>query len=115
MTGAESMGKRGDGAMQEENKPDRYVSFAGIEGDQNSIALMAMLRSYIDDPLTSNPFWEKFKDKLARVGRPELNGGRCLDELFLIHSYINNIRELFENHDDLPALELLEKIEMESC
>jgi hypothetical protein len=49
------------------------------------------------------------------IGQPDLNGGRCLDELFLIHSYINNIRELFESYDDLPALALLEKIEEESC
>ena len=51
----------------------------------------------------------------AKVGQPEQNGGRSLDELFLIHSYINNIRELFEDNDDLPALKLLEQIETESC
>ena len=101
--------------MQVEIKPDRYVSFVGIEGDKNSLELVHLLRRYIDGPLLGNPFWEKFKEKLARVGQPDLNGGRCLDELFLIHSYINNIRELFEEHDDLPALELLEKIETESC
>ena len=101
--------------MQEENKPDRYVSFAGIEGDKNSLELVGMLRRYIDDTRWSNAFWDKFKDKLARVGQPDLNGGRCLDELFLIHSYINNIRELFEDQEDLAALALLEKIETESC
>ena len=101
--------------MQQENKPDRYVSFAGIEGDKNSLQLVVMLRRHIDHPEQSNPFWEKFKEKLALVGQPEQNGGRCLDELFLIHSYINNIRELFEFYQDLPALELLEKIETESC
>jgi N(2)-fixation sustaining protein CowN len=100
--------------MQEESKPDRYVSFAGIEGDKNSLELVTMLRTYIDDPDRGNPFWDKFKEKLARVGQPDLSG-RCLDELFLIHSYINNIRELFEFYEDLPALELLEKIETESC
>lgn len=101
--------------MQREQKPDRYVSFAGIQGDQNSLDLITMLRRHIDDPEKSNPFWEKFKEKLARVGQPEQNGGRCLDELFLIHSYINNIRELFEDEADLPALALLEQIELESC
>jgi len=101
--------------MQQEHKPDRYVSFAGIEGDKNSCELIAMLRRYLDDPLGSNAFWDKFKEKLAIIGQPEQNGGRCLDELFLIHSYINNIRELFEQYEDLPALSLLEKIETESC
>ena len=101
--------------MQQGNKPDRYLSFAGIEGDKNSQELMAMLRRHIDAPHKSNRFWEQFKAKLARVGQPDQNGGRGLDELFLIHSYINNIRELFEEYDDRPALTLLERIEAESC
>lgn len=101
--------------MHATNKPDRYVSFNGIEGDANARELMQMLRLHIDDPAKSNRFWELFRDKLTRVGQPDQNGGRCLDELFLIHSYINNIRELFEEYDDQPALALLEKIELESC
>ena len=99
----------------DEGRPDRYVSFAGIEGERNSQELIALLRRHIDLPGRSNPFWERFKEKLALVGQPEHNGGRSLDELFLIHSYINNIRELFEEHDDLAALALLEQIELESC
>ncbi|MDA8430745.1 MAG: N(2)-fixation sustaining protein CowN [Geobacteraceae bacterium] len=96
-------------------RPDRYVSFAGIEGDKNSRRLMEMLRVHIDDPHKSNRFWELFKDKLGRCGQPEQNGGRCLDELYLIHACINNIRELLELYDDQPALTLLEQIEAESC
>lgn len=101
--------------MQQAQKPDRYISFNGIEGDKNSRELMAMLRLHIDHPEKSNRFWELFKEKLNRVGQPSVNGERCLDELFLIHSYINNIRELFEEYDDQPALDLLERIEVESC
>jgi len=101
--------------MQQEQKPDRYVSFIGIEGESNSRKLMEMLRRHIDDPHKTNRYWELFKEKLARVGKPEENSGRSLDELFLIHAYINNIRELFEEHDDQPALALLEQIEIESC
>lgn len=101
--------------MQQVDKPDRYVSFAGIEGDRNSRELIALLRRHIDDPHKTNRFWELFKGKLERVGQPDENGGRCLDELFLIHSYINHIRDLLEQYDDLPALALLEQIELESC
>jgi hypothetical protein len=101
--------------MQHCRKPDRYVSFVGIEGEKNSCELMAMLRRHIDDPAKTNHFWDMFKEKLGRVGLTDQNGGRCLDELFLIHSYINNIRELFEEYEDLPALALLEQIETESC
>jgi len=101
--------------MQQEIKPDRYVSFVGIEGDKNSRELMVMLRRHIDDPPKSNRFWELFKGRLELVGKPDQSSGRCLDELYLIHAYINNIRELFEEYDDRPALELLERIEIESC
>ncbi len=101
--------------MQQERKPDRYVSFVGIEGDKNSRELIVMLRRHIDDPLKSNRFWEMFKGKLDLVGKPDENSGRCLDELYLIHAYINNISELFEQHEDEAALALLEQIETESC
>jgi N(2)-fixation sustaining protein CowN len=101
--------------MHQEYKPDRYVSFVGIEGDKNSQELIVMLRRHIDDPDKSNPFWDMFKEKLERVGKPDENNGRCFDELFLIHSYINNIFELFEEYNDQAALALLERIEAESC
>jgi N(2)-fixation sustaining protein CowN len=101
--------------MVQEEKPDRYVSFRGIEGESNSRELIAMLRRHIDDPEKTNRFWEQFKEKLARVGQPNENSGRCLDELFLIHSSINNLREFFEEQNDQPALALLGQIEEESC
>lgn len=96
-------------------KPDRYVTFKGIDGDGNARRLVAMLRHHIDDPAKSNLFWEKFRDKLATAGSADANGGRVLDELFLIHSYINNIRDLLEEHDDQEALALLQQLEAESC
>lgn len=101
--------------MRQKQQPDRYLSFAGIEGDRNSQELIALLRHHIDRPENGNRFWDAFKAKLALVGRPERNGGRCLDELFLIHCYLNDIRELLEEQDDQEALILLARIEMESC
>ena len=101
--------------MQLGVKPDRYVSFAGIDGDKNSRELIAMLRRHIDDPNKSNRYWELFKERLERVGQPDANSGRFLDELYLIHASINNIREIFEEYDDHAALALLGRIEEESC
>jgi len=94
---------------------DRYVSYKDIDCEGNSRHLMELLRRHIDDPAKSNPFWEKFKEKLARVGQPSVPGGSCHDELFLIHTYINNLYEIFEEYNDQPALELLEQIENECC
>ncbi len=94
---------------------DRYLSFKNIDCEGNSKKLIQLLRRHIDDPEKSNAFWEQFKTKLALVGKPEKNGGRCLDELFLIHTYINNFYEIFETYEDNEALELLERIERECC
>ncbi len=95
---------------------DRYKSFNGIDCEGNSKRLMTMLRRHIDDPAKSNPFWDRFREKLDLIGRiTPGKGQRCLDELFLIHSYINNLMELFEEFDDQEALALLEQIERECC
>ena len=102
------------GVSMKESKTDRYVTFKGIESDDNARSVIALLNRYIDDPAVSNLFWERFKQKLASISQ-EQTGGRRLDELFLIHSYINNIRELFEDYDDQEALSLLEQVEEESC
>jgi hypothetical protein len=98
-----------------ERKTDRYVTFKGIDGEGNSRRLLELLRKYIDDPATSNPFWEKFKTGLNRAGDASSGSGNRRDELLLVHSYINNIRELFEAHDDGEALGLLQQVEEESC
>ncbi len=94
---------------------DRYVTYKNIDCEGNSKQLMKMLRRHIDDPEKSNAFWEKFKEKLALVGKPAENNGRCLDELFLIHTYINNLYEIFEEYEDDEALALLDRIERECC
>ena len=63
--------------MQQETKPDRYVSFVGIEGDKNSRELMRMSRGHIDDPQKTNRFWELFTEKLDRVGKDLQQPGRA--------------------------------------
>lgn len=97
------------------NKPDRYVSFVGIDGDSNARKLVELLCHHIDDPAKTNRLWELFKGKLAKIKQPDATSGFSQDELYLIHAYINNIRELFELYDDQAALALLDQIEAESC
>ncbi|HEU0264777.1 MAG TPA: N(2)-fixation sustaining protein CowN [Geobacterales bacterium] len=98
-----------------DRKTDRYVTFKGIDGDGNARRLMGMLCHYIDDPAYANPFWERFKEKLALAATGTEHHGHRVDELFLVHSYINNIRELFEEQNDSEALHLLQQVELESC
>lgn len=92
-----------------ENKPDRYISFIGLDCDAKARELMTHVRRYIDDPEHTNAFWEYFKKKA------EGGSGKKPDELFLVHSNLNQIRELFEEHEDEVALKLLDKIEQECC
>jgi hypothetical protein len=89
--------------------PDRYVSFKEIDCDGNARAVMAMIRKHIDDPARSNAFWEYFKTKAAGGSGPRP------DELFLIHSNLNQIRELFETWEDTEALAALDLLEVECC
>lgn len=91
-------------------KSDRYVSYKGIECEKNAAKLVALLRRHIDDPDKNNAFWDKFKGLLA-----DSENGTGKDYLFLIHSYINNIQELFELYEDEEALKLLHQIEVECC
>jgi len=92
-----------------ETKPDRYISFIGLDCDLKAAGLMAHIRRYIDDPQHSNAFWEYFKKKAAGGSGPRP------DDLFLIHSNLNQIRELFEQKQDKEALSLLDSIEEECC
>jgi N(2)-fixation sustaining protein CowN len=102
-----SMGKCSCKSTQ--TQPDRYVSFKEIDCDGNARALMTMIRRHIDDPARSNAFWEYFKTKAAGGSGPRP------DELFLIHSNLNQIRELFETWEDEEALAALDILEVECC
>lgn len=88
---------------------DRYVSFLGLDCDGQARRLVAMLSPYMDDPAKTNAFWQLFARKLQPVSGPKH------DELFLIHAHLNILREQLEQHDDIEALLLLDKIEHECC
>jgi hypothetical protein len=88
---------------------DRYVSFQGIDCDGNAQRIMALIERNLAIPGHSNAFWEYFSAK--RTG----GSGPRPDDLFLLHSNINQVRELFEASADEEALRLLEQLEEECC
>ncbi len=88
---------------------DRYISFEGIDCDGNAARLMACIENQLAQPGRSNAFWDYFMNK--RQG----GSGPRPDDLFLVHSNINQIRELFETWRDEEALELLLQLEEECC
>ena len=88
---------------------DRYVSFDGIDCDGNAQRIMACIERLLDLPGRSNAFWEYFMKKRAGGSGPKP------DDLFLIHSNINQVRELFETWEDEEAMSLLVRLEEECC
>lgn len=90
-------------------KTDRYVSFAGIDCAGMARQVMACIDRHLAVPERNNVFWTYFNKK--RAGET----GPSADELFLIHSNINQVRELFETWQDEEALRLLEQVEEECC
>jgi len=91
------------------NTTDRYVSFEGIDCDGNARELMAHIERLLDLPGRSNAFWEYFMKKRAGGSGPKP------DDLFLLHSNINQVRELLETWDDAAAMALLTRLEEECC
>jgi hypothetical protein len=88
---------------------DRYVSFQGIDCDGNARRIMECIDRNLAIPGRSNAFWDYFSTK--RVG----GSGPKPDDLFLLHSNINQVRELFETCGDDEAMRLLEQLEEECC
>jgi len=90
-------------------KGDRYLSFDDIDCDGNARLVMAHVDRLTALPGRGNAFWEYFMKKRAGGSGPKP------DDLFLIHSNINQIRELFESCADEAAMTLLVKLEEECC
>ncbi len=98
--------------MPDPDKTDRYVSFKGIDCAGNSAQVIARLLDHIERPECSNPFWDKFKIKVAEAqaglpGKPDL--------LYLVCSHIYYIADLFEAQGDEDSLALLRQVEDECC
>ncbi len=92
-----------------QQKTDRYITFEGIDCDGNATRLMELLDQQLTQPGRNNVFWEYFNKKRAGEAGPQM------DDLYLIHANINQIREFFETWQDEIALDLLQQLEEECC
>jgi N(2)-fixation sustaining protein CowN len=87
----------------------RYTSFTDLDCDGNARLVMGLIERYTDDPDQQSPFWDYFLAKRNPKSGPKP------DDLFLIHSNINQIRELFETCGDADAQALISWIEEACC
>lgn len=90
-------------------KPNRYVSFKGIDCAGKARRIMELIDGHLAIPERNNRFWAYFVQK--REGKIGPKG----DDLFLIHSNVNQVRELFELWNDTEALQLLDQFEEQCC
>lgn len=88
---------------------DRYVSFAGIDCDGQARRIMECLERHFRGDGATHPFLAYFMAK-----REPRNGQRA-DDLFLIHSSINPLRDYLEASGDRETLELLGRLETDCC
>jgi hypothetical protein len=88
---------------------DRYVSFCGIECDQQADALMAHLEACLARPEASAQWRRYFEQKLAQ----KRTMGH--DHLFFIGAQMNTLYEFFESLDDEEGQQRLWRIEQECC
>jgi len=88
---------------------DRYVSFVGLDCDSKARKVMECIDRHMAIPERKNAFWVYFEQKRSGLKGPKY------DDLYLIHSSINQVRELFETWKDEEALQLLDQLEVECC
>ncbi|OIQ94593.1 N(2)-fixation sustaining protein CowN [mine drainage metagenome] len=89
------------------SEPTRYRSFATIDFDGNIEAVLAHLQPYF---ALENPFLERFRQRLHQAENTERPQA---DTLLLLHAHATYLSDLFEEHDDHPALAALAKLEEE--
>lgn len=86
---------------------DRYLSFEGLDCDERAVQLMQRVRAHLAREHT--PWCDYFEARFA-VARQ-----RGEDDLYLVGSQVNPLRELFADYDDEEGMELLEALEEECC
>jgi len=88
---------------------DRYTTFAGIDCGGNTRRVMALIEHHtllqVDRPDAA--FWAYFHQR-----RNARTGVQC-DDLLLLASFVNQVRELFESCSDADGITLLEQLEEE--
>ena len=92
-----------------EKVTDRYTTFAGIDCDGRARHIMESIERKFLESGQQQLFLNYF------LAKKQPKSGPIPDDLFLIHSNINQIREFFEECADQPMLDLLFLLEEECC
>ena len=96
-------------AAIENNQTDRYITFCGINCDENADHLIAMLEQHIaadDGDGCWKTYFQQKRQQQAKMGH---------DNLYFIGSQMNNLYAYFEECENQDALALLWQVEQECC
>jgi len=84
---------------------DRYRTFKGIDFEGQASRMLERIDAHTGQ--AKDLFWTYFNQR-----RNATEGARC-DDLLLLASFVNQIRELFEERNDETALAWLDQLENE--
>ena len=91
-------------------KSDRYVSFSGIDFEENMRKVLEHLRRHTSETIHDNAFWQKFWKRMEIANS---NSVPVSDKLLLLHSHTYYMTDLFEEVEDEIALRDLKTLESE--
>ena len=92
--------------MNEIDRPDRYVTFTGIDCEGRTAAVMSAVEAVA--ARSASPFWAYF------AAQRRLAHERGQDDLRVLHNFLPTLKELLEAEDAGATLALLEDLE-ETC
>lgn len=95
--------------MNDTSVRDRYITFDGLDCDQNASKLVELIRHYIQNSGGAEHWARYFEGKLQEKERLHV------DDLFFIGSQMNNVYAFFDELDDAEAHCLLYQVEQECC
>jgi len=93
--------------LQTSIKIDRYLSFAGLDCDERASQLLDRVRQHLKGK--ESRWRDFFETRLSEAKR------RGEDDLYLVGSQVNVLRDFFAEFQDEEGIQLLEALEEECC
>ncbi len=88
---------------------DRYISFEGLECDENAIKIVDTIRHYMNRVDEQDRWYRYFEMKFGEQRR------MGVDDLFFVGSQMNALYDFFAEIADEATAELLYQVEQECC
>jgi hypothetical protein len=88
---------------------DRYISFEGLECDENAIRIVASIHGHLQAGHGGEKWHNYFTLKFSEQQR------MATDELFFVGSQMNTLYDFFSEVGDGNSARLLYQVEQECC